>query len=162
MDTDAIPTAEKESAHTSGHKSARNPRIELITRGERCRRWTVAEKQAIAAQSLTPGATPTEVARLHGISTGQLYTWRRALLAAQPELSAGGIGRFARVEMMPMRTAQRMGPVSAITSAVPASAGGSARPAGMIEIVLADGTAVRVDAQVDAAALDRVLAVLRR
>ena len=161
MDTDPTAAAGIESAHTSGDKSARTPPIELITRGERRRRWTAEEKQAIAAQSLTPGATPTEVARLHGISTGQLYTWRRALLAAQPELSAGGIGRFARVEMMPTRPARRMGLVSAIASAVPVSADGSARPAGMIEIVLADGTAVRVDAQVDAAALDRVLAVLR-
>ena len=37
----------------------------------------------------------------------------------------------------------------------------SAQPAGMIEIVLTDGMMVRVDGQVDAAALCRVLAVLR-
>ena len=37
--------AEPESAHTSSRKSARNPRIELITRGERRRRWTIEQKQ---------------------------------------------------------------------------------------------------------------------
>ena len=158
MDTDTTAAAGIESAHTSGDKSARTPPIELITRGERRRRWTAEEKQAIAAQSLTPGASPTEVARLYGISTGQLYTWRRALLASQPEVSRGGMSRFARVEVVPTR---RMGPPSALTSEAFASAGASARFVGVIEIVLVDGTVVRVDAQVDAAALRRVLAVLR-
>ena len=37
----------------------------------------------------------------------------------------------------------------------------TAQPLGRIEIVLADGTAVRMDAQVDELALRRVLAVLR-
>src|SRR5690348_13834244 len=84
-----------------------------ITRGERRRRWTAEEKQAIAAQSLSPGASPSEVARLYGISTGQLYTWRRVLLAAQPELSKGGIGPFARVEVV---AAQPSAPAPAVPS----------------------------------------------
>jgi transposase len=158
MDDGTTGLAGIESAHTSGHKSARNARIELITRGERRRRWTAEEKQAIAAQSLSPGASPSEVARLYGISTGQLYTWRRAFLAAQPELSKGGIGPFARVEMVAARPS---GPAPAMPSALCAPSGASARTAGAIEIVLRDGTMVRVDARVDAAALGRVLSVLR-
>jgi transposase len=158
MDNETTAAAGIESAHTSGHKSARNSRVELITRGERRRRWTAEEKQAMAAQSLTPGASPTEVARLSGISTGQLHTWRRALLAAQPELSRGGLGPFARVEVVPT---QRGGPVSAMPSALSAPTGGSVRSAGAIEIVLTDGTMVRVDVGVDAAALSRVLSTLR-
>jgi hypothetical protein len=39
--------------------------------------------------------------------------------------------------------------------------GATARAAGLIEIVLADGTTVRVDAQIDPRALRRVLAALR-
>src|SRR6185295_18735057 len=70
--------AEPESAHTSSRKSARNPRIELITRGERRRRWTIEQKQTIAAQSLAPGASPTEVARRYGISSGQYMAARVA------------------------------------------------------------------------------------
>ena len=98
MELDSISAelpAEPESAHTSSRKSARNPRIELITRGERRRRWTIEQKQTIAAQSLAPGASPTEVARQYGISSGQLYTWRHALLAAQPEAVMHTAGRFA-------------------------------------------------------------------
>src|ERR1700692_527292 len=77
METDAKPS-EPESAHTSSRKIARMPPIELITRGERRRRWTVEQKQTIAAQRRAPGASATEVARPHGIGTGQLYNGRKA------------------------------------------------------------------------------------
>jgi hypothetical protein len=73
MELDAITAevpAEAESAHTSSRKSARNARIELITRGERRRRWTIEQKQTIAAQSLAPGASSTEVARFDLPRTG--------------------------------------------------------------------------------------------
>jgi transposase len=111
--------------------------------GERRRRWTTEQKQTIAAQSLAPGVSPTDVARLHGISTGQLYTWRHALKAVQP---GAAIGRFARVEVAP----RPLAPVD-----VPA------RPSGLIEIALSDGTMVRVDAGIDPRALRRVMAALR-
>src|ERR1700712_1794082 len=99
MDTDmtlAETAASSESAHTISRKSAPTLRMDLIPRGERRRRWTTEQKQMIAAQSLAPGASPTDVARLHGISTGQLYTWRHALKAVQP---SAAIGRFAHVEL---------------------------------------------------------------
>jgi transposase len=51
--------------------------MEIITRGERRRSWTADQKSRIVAESLGPELTPTEVARKHGISTGQLYTWRQ-------------------------------------------------------------------------------------
>jgi transposase len=146
MDTDVNPAetaATSESAHTTSRKSAPTLRMDLIPRGERRRRWTTEQKQTIAAQSLAPGASPTDIARLHGISTGQLYTWRHALKAAQP---GAVIGRFARVELTPQ-------PV-----ALP---GVPARPPGLIEIALSNGTTVRVDAGIDPRALRRVLAALR-
>src|ERR1700710_2508512 len=109
VDTDcpvisATGTEADTSTHTSDRKSARPQRIEVITRGERRRRWTIEQKQTIAAQSLAPGASPTEVARQYGISSGQLYTWRHALLAAQPEVVTRTAGRFARVEVEATRT----------------------------------------------------------
>jgi transposase len=167
MELDAITTevpAAPESAHTSSRKSARNPRIELITRGERRRRWTIEQKQTIAAQSLAPDASPTEVARQYGISSGQLYTWRHALLAAQPEAVTRATGRFARVEVKAVRTVERVSPEGAIEApaVVPQLPDNpTTQPSGRIEIVLADGTAVRMDAHVDELALRRVLAVLR-
>jgi len=134
-------------AQTSRQKSARSDRIELIPRGERRRRWTTEQKQTIAAHSLSPGVSPTDVAREHGISTGQLTTWRRALLAAQPALRTG----FARVAMTaaPAPPAPRPVPRSPTLPAVP------------IEIVLPDGTVLRIDPGLDMRALRRVLAALR-
>ena len=43
------------SSHKSGHMTARTQRIELITRGERRRRWSIEEKREIVAESLRPG-----------------------------------------------------------------------------------------------------------
>lgn len=150
MEIDTTPTAADEgmSAHTSGHKSADARRIEVITRGERRRRWTTEQKQTIAAESLSPGVSPTEVARRHGISTGQLYTWRRTLLAIQPALMSG----FARVEM----TASP--PPSPARQPVPRLSGATG---GVIEIVLPDGTLLRIEPRIDVRALRRVLTVLR-
>jgi transposase len=146
MDTDPAPSemaALTESTHTISRKSAPTLRMDLIPRGERRRRWTTEQKQTIAAQSLAPGASPTNVARRHGIGTGQLYTWRHALKAAQP---GAAIGRFVRVEVAPQR----------VTSAdVPA------RRPDLVEIALSDGTTVRVDAGIDPRALRRVMAALR-
>ena len=128
-------------------------RMDLIPRGERRRRWTVEQKQMIAAESMAPGASPTEVARRHGIGTGQLYNWRRALVSAQPRAA----GRFARVELTPhLATGTDAG-----TTTLGLVGGATARTPGLIEIVLAGGTTVRVDAHIDPRALRRVLAALR-
>ena len=161
METNAQPPemlAKPESAHTSSHKRARMPPIELITRGERRRRWTVEQKQTIAAQSLTPGASATVVARQHGIGTGQLYNWRKALLAVQPTAAAPGPGRFARVEVAAAGTAPHAVESRLIPAPPPLPPG---HPTGLIEIILTTGTTLRVDAQVDPRALRRVLAALR-
>jgi transposase len=150
MDTDTTiiePDAEAE-ARTSARTSGRRPSIELITRAEPRRRWSVEQKQSIAAESLAPGASPTEVAHRYGISSGLLYTWRKALLAAQPK-----IARFARVEVAPI--AQPAGPTLNASSLPPTTP-----TAGTIEIVLPNRTTVRVDTQIDPRALRRVLSVL--
>jgi transposase len=67
-------------ARTTDRMSVRNQRVEVITRGERRRRWSVEQKREIASESLEPGLSPITVARRYGISGGLLYTWRRHLL----------------------------------------------------------------------------------
>jgi transposase len=41
--------------------------------------WTDEQRQQILTGAFAPGASPTEVARRHEISTGLLYTWRKKL-----------------------------------------------------------------------------------
>ena len=121
--------------------SAHPQRIEVITRGERRRRWSASEKQAIVAESLEPNASIAGIARKHGIGTGQLYGWRQ-FVVNRPDKAAG----FARVELL-SEPRRLVGPIM--------------RSPGLIEIVLPNGPIVRVDAQVDEQMLRRVLAVLR-
>jgi transposase len=127
--------------------------MELITRGERRRRWTPEQKREIVAESYGPELTPTEVARKHGISSGQLYTWRHELLGLQAPVVSRAMPRFAEVALTaPLPPA----------SSPPASAPQASRTAGRIEIVLPGNIIVRVDADVNGAALGRVLDVVRR
>lgn len=54
-------------------------RVEVLTGVPRRRRWSVAEKAAIVAESLAPGAVASTVALRHGLHRNQLYMWRREL-----------------------------------------------------------------------------------
>src|SRR5262245_10610880 len=55
--------------------------VEVITWVERRRRWSREEKLPIMAESAQPGRTASQVAREHGITPGQLFTWWRQLLS---------------------------------------------------------------------------------
>src|SRR4051794_32283552 len=79
----SLTAADAEDAPTTGHTSARSPRVELITRGERRRVWTPEQKREIVMESLGPALTPTEVARKYAITSGLLYTWRGQVLGGQ-------------------------------------------------------------------------------
>jgi transposase len=158
-DGPAAGGADARDAPTTGRMSARSQRIEVITRGERRRRWSVEQKRDIAAESLEPGISSITVARHYGISSGQLYTWRRHLLEGSLGTSAQPVARFARVDVM--ATPADPVPTSSCPQGMSASSSTN-YPDGMIEIALPDGVSVRVDAHVDSGALRRVLAALTR
>jgi transposase len=156
----AEPDVDVASAPTTGRTSARSQRIEVITRGERRRRWSVEQKREIAAESLEPGISPITVARRYGISSGLLYTWRRHLLEGSLGTGARPVAKFARVEVMSVSADPT--PVIPPPPGVAPATGTMNHPDGMIEIALPDGVSVRVDAQVDSGALRRVLVALAR
>lgn len=52
-------------------------RIEVFTGAGRRRTWTVEEKAAFVAESQVAGETVCGVARRHGLTPQQLFTWRR-------------------------------------------------------------------------------------
>jgi len=121
------------------------PRVDVITTGA-WRRWAVEEKRRIVAESYSAPRVVSATARRYGISTSQLYTWRR--LALEDRLGGDdGAQGFAPAVIVPEKQ----------ESAAVLSAGA----AGRMEIVLA-GARVIVDKEVDAAALARIIAVLER
>jgi len=160
MDMPELPEPETESTLKIGRKSVRRPRVELLTRSERRRRWSIEQKQEIVAESLRPDTTPTEVARKYAISSGLLYSWRQQLLHAPvgplPRLTPS----FAQVEVA-ARPPEATSPDCTSVEPVGAMARTRRPPSeGLIEIVLPQGVTLRVDAQVDGRALRRVLAAL--
>lgn len=157
MDEASNGSALAKSGHTTDRKSAPITRVEVITRGERRRAWTLDQKREIVAESLGPELSATEVARKYGIRTGQLYTWRQQMLGGPNAVITRAESRFAEVELTPALPA----PDPASLASGPATAvAQSPRPEGLIEIVLLGGALVRVDAHVDGRALRRVLSAL--
>jgi transposase len=71
-------------------KAAGARRIEVITGGGR-RRWSDDEKARAVEASLAPDVAVSAVARQHGVTPQQLFTWRReARLKAQACAPAEG------------------------------------------------------------------------
>jgi len=110
----------------------------------RRRSWSLDEKRRIVDESLEDGASIAEVARRHDLNTNQLFTWRRQFgveLAAPQELAP-----ILPVTITPDATAEYSAPGSI----------------GQMEIVLAEGDRIIVWADVETAALSRVVKALRR
>jgi transposase len=123
-------------------------RLEVIATGSR-RRWTPEEKQRILAESYEAPRRVSATARRHGLSTGQLFTWRREARSAR--LVNDDAAAFAQVVVAPARDTPPM--ASRQTGSI---------KHGRIEIVLQTGHRVLVGTDVDRAALTRVLDALER
>ncbi len=60
--------------------SGSHSKIEIITGMQRRRRWTPEQKLAWVKRTTEPGMSVSLVAREAGISTSQLFQWRKAYL----------------------------------------------------------------------------------
>ncbi len=124
---------------------------EVVTRGERRRRWSDDDRARILTDAMAPGAIASHVVRRFGVSSGQFYTWRKAMLSRAA--ACGGKSELAKADFAEVRLSApdpKPAPAQAIS------------PTGVMEIALPGGALIRVDAAVDGAALGRVLAVLAR
>ena len=161
------------SAHVAEHTlttermTGRSQRVEVITRGERRRIWSLEQKQEIVFASMQPGARPVDIARLHSINTGQLYTWRRQMMAGLLGGAPRALANFARVGVAdtsadPDRSDIASDGVDHERSRTPAPCAAStlSNSGSLIEIILLGGIRVRVDIDVDSHALRRVLVAL--
>lgn len=134
-------------------------RAEFLGAIERRRRWHYEDKVRIVEESFAAGLTVTDVAQRNGVAASLVFTWRR-----QAKLGQLGGGSptplLLPVELAPAVTEVTVTPVSEVAVAEPARR--SRRSPGMIEIALGSGHRLRVDRDVDADALRRVLDVLDR
>lgn len=128
------------------------PWVEVITSVERRRRWSREEKERLIAASLETGVSVSEVARSAGIHVSQLFRWRKDLC----DRVDAGSSQLVPVEIVPAAM-----PSAIETPAPSAPSGRHRRKSGIIEIDLGGGHRVRVDRDVDAEALRRVLDALR-
>ena len=132
--------------------------LEIITGRERRRRWSVQDKLRLVAEMAEPGARVRAVAARHGVCESLLFAWRRQVhdgVLRAPEMPV-----FMPVQVVGTPLAapglSRPEPPSPASPPAPARS-----QAGLIEIELGDGRQVRVGADVNQAALRRVLAALR-
>jgi len=102
----------------------------------------------MVAESFAPGASVSKVAQRYGVNANLLFTWRRR--DARSAASGGGL---EAVKLLPVMVEDER------ALAAPVEAPG---PVGRMEIVLAAGERILVGADVDAAALARVVKALSR
>ena len=131
------PAPMRTHSSTNSTKADSFRRVEVITGVGRRRRWTDEEKARIVAESLDPATTVSAVARRYGLHASQLFIWRQQLAHRWRARFSSSCRWWSR------RTA--LAP---------------AEMAGRMEIALGPAV-VRVGADVDAAALRRVLEVVR-
>src|SRR3954451_1909564 len=126
---------------TTGTNADSFRRLEVIASVGRRRRWSLKEKARIVAESLDPAATSSAVARRYRLHASQLFVWRQQLQRRALTAETSDAPGFVPVLM-------------AEDSPAPAEA------ADRMEIAL-ESVVVRVGADVDAAALRRVLEAVR-
>ena len=121
-------------------------RLEMIEGPTGRQRRTKAERARIAAESLVPGASVTDVARRHGTTRWQVYDWRKKLRTRQlvvPE-SVAALPMFAELV------------VEGAAAAMPAET----EVATCVEIVVGD-VVIRVGANADEVLLTRSIRAVR-
>ena len=158
-------------ARMSPPTSASTERVEVLLRGAR-RRWRVAAKRAVVLESLVPGVLVSAICHQHGISSGQLSTWRREMREGKLGDPLSPFPYFAEA-VVAEPPLSRPSPRLLSNGALDQQDGGGAaarkrqqirrrQTAGNnIEIALPNGVVVRVGGDVDQAALSRILAAAK-
>jgi transposase len=115
--------------------------------GSRRRFWSSDEKRRMVAESLGPDASVSKVAQRYGVNANLLFTWRRR------ETRSAMSGGLEPLKLLP---------VTVVDEGMAAASIAPSAPAGRMEIALVGGERVVVGADVDAAALARVVKALSR
>ena len=130
-------------------------RVEVLGGLERRRRWSQDDKARIVEETLAAGAKVTEVARRNGVAASVVFTWRRQARTAERVVPC-----FAPVQIAAAEKGEQA--VKVVPEDGSRARSVAVARVGLIEIDLGNRRRIRVDAQVDADALARVLDVLER
>ncbi len=130
-------------------------RIEIFTGGGRRRAWSIEEKAAIVAESHESDARVCQVARRHGLTPQQLFTWRRE---ARLRLT-GGADAPSFAPAIIEAAEQSAATAPNIEARVEASELPSPRPHA-IELDI-EGTSVWIWCEADAAMVTAIIAALK-
>jgi len=129
-------------------------RLEVISGTGRRRSFSDDFKTRVVEETLTPGAVVSQVARRHGLTPQQVFTWRRQAREASSGQSDAEVPMFVPV-------------LVEAPSAAPARPAGKPErrhrgdnAGGMIEIEIA-GTIIRVGRGADAETVAAVIAALK-
>ncbi len=125
-------------------------RVEIVTRGERRRSYTLEDKARLLAETVEPGVRVLEVAQRHGISPSLLHRWRREAEGRPLRKIARPVPRLVPLLVEAPGAASPM----CTTAATNGAAGAT------IEVVLRNGRVLRVGAASDVAAVARLAGVL--
>ena len=126
--------------------------MEVLTGPGRRRRWSAESKAQVVAESLAPGARPSEVARRWQICSQQVFAWRREARAGLLALPAeDGMAVPPGPDFVPIHAEPALPPVAPV--AAPMSPP-------VIEVEVA-GAVVRVPSGMDAVLLTSVLRAVR-
>ena len=134
----------------SGDRSS--PSFEMIASTRR--KWTRAQKRAIVAEVDAAGGSVSEVARRHGLNASLLFRWRRVFGEKPVPPTPSQPPAFVPLSLPPPPEPAKPSP--------PQSSPPQSSPLGpdSIEITIAGGRTVRVSADVDTAALVRIIEAL--
>ena len=131
-------------------------RVEVLTGPGRRRRWSAESKAQVVAESLAPGARPSEVARRWQICPQQVFAWRREARAGLLALPAQvGVAVPPNPDFVPIHAEPSLPPAAPVAAPIPAP---TSLPAIEVEVA---GAVVRVLPGMDAALLTSVLRAVR-
>jgi transposase len=130
--------------------------MEIITGVERRRSWPLERKLAVLEEASCGSESAASVARRHDIRPQQLYRWRRELRQGRLEGSEPEPPTF-----LPVSLVGHERPDAESVSTSPRRAGRRrATTESRVEIVLANGRMLRVDAGIEVAVLQQLVGVL--
>ncbi len=121
------------------------------------RQYPLQFKLQVVRQTLEPGASVSIVARQHNINSNVVFRWRK-------EYREGKLGETTAAAFLPIQVLNDA-PLPALAPSEKPGTKQSAKPpqkkAGIMAITLPGGFTVRVDADIDDAALRRALRAVR-